>query len=117
MGELKLNFIYFELHSGFVKTDIVETEGAYRVQHTLDNDYCGYCNIILTPEISVVFDVCSNDYEDTKVYCKPCARIFLKDINMRICEGNGIRVCYVCGLPKKKGCKCKFDTKLKKQMK
>ena len=101
-----------------MQSNIVEKEGAYRVQHVLeDDDYCGYCNLILTPEISVVFDVVSNDYEDTKVYCKNCARIFLKDINMRICEGNGIPVCHACGKPKKKECKCNIDYNLRKKLK
>ena len=101
-----------------MKSNIVEKEGEYKVEHVLDDDeYCGYCNIAVDEKNSVVFDVCSNDYEATNVYCKACASIFLKDINIKICESWEIPVCHACGKPKKNECKCKIDYNLRKKLK
>ena len=101
-----------------MQSNIVKKEGEYKVEHVLDDDdFCGYCNITLSTDNSVVFDVCSNEYEATKVYCKACASIFLKDINIKICEGNGIKVCHACGKPKNNECRCKIDYNLRKKLK
>ena len=99
-------------------TTIVEKNGEYKVQHELsEDDFCGWCKITVNEKNSVVFDVCSNDYEATNVYCKACASIFLKDINIKICESWEIPVCHACGKPRKKDCKCNISYNLRKKLK
>ena len=106
-----------------MESNIVMSKGKYTIEHTLNDDQCFYCNMNLTTENTVVFDLCSNDYEDTKLFCKPCTTILLKQMNITICDGNGIKVCHNCGLPlgdkktKKRECICKFDTKKKQKWK
>ena len=102
-----------------MESNIVMSKGEYKIEINLDDDdQCLYCNLMLTEENTVVFDVFSqNDYQDTKAFCKPCGSILLKQMNITIADGNGIRVCHNCGLPKKKECKCKFDTKRKQKWK
>ena len=94
------------------------SKGEYSIQHELDDDdQCLYCNMLLTEENAVVFDVSANDYQDTKAFCKPCMTILLKQMNITVCDGNGIPVCHNCGLPLKRECTCKFDTKKKQKWK
>mgnify|MGYP000084728980 FL=1 len=101
-----------------MQSNIVKKEGEYKVEHVLDDDdFCGWCQITVNEKNSVVFDVCSNDFEDTKVYCKACASIFLKDFNIKICESWSIPVCHACGKPKKKECKCSIGYNLRKKLK
>lgn len=101
-----------------MESNIVMSKGEYRIQHEIDeDDQCLYCNMNLTEKNAVVFDVSSNDYQDTKAFCKPCMTILLKQMNITVCDGNGIKVCHNCGLPKKKECICKFDTKKKQKWK
>ena len=101
-----------------MESNIVMSKGEYKIEIALDDDdQCLYCNLMLTEENAVVLDLCSNDYVDTKLFCKPCCSLLLKQMNITIADGNGIQVCHGCGLPKKKECKCKFDTKRKQKWK
>ena len=102
-----------------LKSDIVEESGVYRVQHQLDDDeLCLYCNCVLTPENTCVFEITSNDYEDSKPFCKICATVLLQDMNRTIADSNGIELCFNCAVPHKM-CKCsakKIDRKLRRKM-
>jgi len=47
-----------------MESNIVMSKGEYRIQHEIDeDDQCLYCNMNLTEENAVVFDVSSNDYQ------------------------------------------------------
>jgi len=96
----------------------VNSKNELHLEHEIeDDDFCNYCNLKLTGQNSVVFNFCSNDYDHTITYCKPCGLILTTDMNIKTGEANGIFVCHLCGLPKKKECKCKFDTKRKQKWK
>jgi hypothetical protein len=102
-------------------SDIIEKDGNYSILHTLDeNDFCLYCNNQLTEQNEAIFEIISDDYSDIKIYCKPCAAIFLRDMNLRVAEENGLKgICFTCGTPNKE-CKCNaktIDYKLRKKLK
>lgn len=102
-----------------LKSDIVEESGVYRVQHQLDDEeQCLYCHCLLTPENACVLEITSNDYEDSKAFCKICTTVLLRNMNKTIADGNGIEVCFNCAVPHKY-CKCsakKIDRKLRRKM-
>ena len=84
-----------------------------------EEDYCNYCNIKLTDQNVVIFNYCSNETDETILYCKPCSAIFRRDMNLRTGYANGIAMCVMCSIPKKQ-CKCnakKMDLKLRKELK
>ena len=84
-----------------------------------DDDFCNYCNIKLTDQNVVIFNYCSNETDETIIYCKPCSAILRRDMNLRTGQANGIPMCFFCSIPKKQ-CKCnakKIDLKLRKELK
>ena len=104
-----------------MKSNIVqESKGNWHVQYELeDYELCLYCNCMLTNDNTCVLEITSNEYEDTKPFCKPCTAILLRDMNIKIAQGNGIAVCFSCGIPKY-SCKCnskKIDYNIRKKLK
>ena len=83
-----------------------------------EDDFCNYCNIKLTDQNVVIFNYCSNETDETIIYCKPCSAILRRDMNLRTGNANGITMCFYCAIPKKQ-CKCnakKMDLKLRKKL-
>ena len=83
-----------------------------------EEDYCNYCNMKLTDQNVVIFNYCSNETDETILYCKPCSAIFRRDMNLRTGHANGIVMCYMCSIPKNQ-CKCnakKINLKLRKKL-
>ena len=84
-----------------------------------EEDYCNYCNIQVTNQTVEIFNFCSNETDETIIYCKPCSAILRRDMNLRTGQANGITMCFMCGIPKKQ-CKCnakKIDYNLRKKLK
>ena len=84
-----------------------------------EEDYCNYCNIKLTNHNVEIYNFCSDETDETILYCKPCSALLRKEMNLRTGEANGISMCYMCGIPKKE-CRCnakKIDLKLRKELK
>jgi len=114
-------WLHFLVHLG--NSDLktipsVNEKNELHLEHRIeDGDFCNYCNLVLTGHNSVIFNFCSDDYDHTICYCKPCGLILTKDMNIKTASANGIKLCHNCCLPKKKECKCKFDTKLKQKWK
>ena len=83
-----------------------------------EDDFCNYCNIKLTNHSVCIMNMCSDETDETILYCKPCLAIFRRDMNLRTGHANGITMCVMCGIPKKE-CKCnakKMDLKLRKKL-
>ena len=115
----EMAFITIEENQILLKSDIVEIDGKYHIEYELsDDEQCLYCHCVLTPENTCVFDVTSNDYEDSKPFCKICTTALLRDMNRTIADGTGIELCFNCAVPHKY-CKCsakKIDRKLRRKM-
>ena len=104
-----------------MESEIIKVDGKQILEHrVLDGvDFCPYCNNQLTEQNVVVFDITSDEFVDTKAYCKICASQFLRQINLKVAEANDVVVCFTCANPKKE-CRCnakKIDYKLRKTLK
>jgi hypothetical protein len=102
-------------------TPTINEENQVRLGFDIEDgiDFCNYCNITLTNENVVIFNFCSNDVDDTIIYCKPCAAILRGDMNIKTGESNGITMCYMCKISQDE-CKCnakKIDYNLRKTLK
>ena len=83
-----------------------------------EEDYCNYCNIQVTNQTVEIFNFCSNETDETIIYCKPCSAILRRDMNLRTGHANNISMCVMCGIPKN-DCKCnakKIDYNIRKKL-
>ncbi len=121
MGVFKIKFqIIGNLYYSDLKTiPTINSKNEVHIEHKIeDGDFCNYCNIKLTGHNSVIFNFCSDDYDHTICYCKPCGLILTRDMNIKTGLANGISVCQMCGIPNP--CKCnakKIDYNIRKKLK
>ena len=118
---LKLNFKFMVILycSALKQTPSINKKNQVRIGYEMeDDDFCNYCNIKLTDQNVVIFNYCSNETDETIIYCKPCSAILRRDMNLRTGYANGIAMCVMCSIPTKQ-CKCnakKMDLKLRKKL-
>jgi len=82
------------------------------------DDYCSFCQVILTSKNSAILSVSANDFDENKAYCKACLSQLIGHINKITAESQGLEehLCKFCNYAKKKNCKCGVMTiKDKKQ--
>mgnify|MGYP001591802573 FL=1 len=119
---LKLNFIgkIDSMVIALKQTPTVNKKNQVRIGYEMeDTDFCNYCNIKLTNHNVCIMNMCSDETDETLLYCKPCLAIFRRDMNLRTGHANGITMCVMCGIPKNE-CKCnakKISYNLRKKMK
>ena len=96
----------------------INSKNQVHLQHEIEDDDCNYCNVQLTGENSVVFNMCSNEKDMTILYCKPCAASFMLYMNLKTGDANNIPVCVICGNPNPCKCKAKkINYNLRKKLK
>ena len=119
---LNLNFKSVKIlyYSALKTIPTINAKNEVHLEHKIEVgiDFCNYCNIWLNGHNSVIFNFCSDDYDHTITYCKPCGLILTRDMNIKTGLANGISVCKMCGIPNP--CKCnakKIDYDIRKKLK